>query len=553
LIGFAAVIILLFYFLGFRSIRAVVLPFLVVLMGTIWCLGFMAIFGLSLSIINIVIPPLVLTLGSSYSIHILNQYYREAGKNHPNGLWIAGAVTHVNRTIIMAAVTTIAGFLSLLAATMEQTRVFAVTTSFGILSCALLSLFFFPAVLSRLSHPSSNQSRQVVQGLLTRLIKKLGDFVVRRRIPVLLVWAVIIIFFGLSAKRLEYSTDAVSYFPQRDKVMKDMYFLTEKIGGFDEISVTIVAPQNEKNYFLQQPVLEKLSLLEEDLLSNPDISYVSSFIGYLKYINETVTGVSEIPQSKGLILLFSRFLKTFSSRENISRYLALLANEEFSRITLSLRVFNSETGKYIDEARFRAILERLEVSIPSILPPEIEWTIWGNGLRYVYLSDMIKKDHLLFMIISLSAILLITTIAFRSFRFGLYTLIPLVTGIIFNFIAMIILAVPLDMITVMVSSVAIGVGADDSIHFLLQFRRQLKKYPDNIAGAVSESLGITGRPILLTTVSIVGGLAVFAFASFKPIMYFGMLVIVALAAACAGTLCILPAVLTLTWKTRGKK
>jgi predicted RND superfamily exporter protein len=391
-----------------------------------------------------------------------------------------------------------------------------------------------------------------VQGLLTRLIKKLGDFVVRRRIPVLLVWAVIIIFFGLSAKRLEYSTDAVSYFPQKDKVMKDMYFLTEKIGGFDEISVTIVAPKNEKNYFLQQPVLEKLSILEEDLLSNPDISYVSSFIGYLKYINETVTGVSEIPQSKGLILLFSRFLKTFSSRENISRYLALLANEEFSRINLSLRVFNSETGKYIDEARFRAILERLEVSIAGILPPEIEWTIWGNGLRYVYLSDMIKKDHLLFMFISLSAILLITTIAFRSLRFGLYTLIPLVTGIIFNFIAMIILAVPLDMITVMVSSVAIGVGADDSIHFLLQFRRQLKKYPDNIAGAVSESLGITGRPILLTTLSIVGGLAVFAFASFKPIMYFGILVIVALTAACAGTLCILPAALTLTWKTREK-
>ena len=116
-------------------------------------------------------------------------------------------------------------------------------------------------------------------------------------------------------------------------------------------------------------------------MSNPDISYISSFIGYLKYINETVTGACEIPQSKGLILLFSRFLKAFSSRENISRYLALLANEEFSRITLSLRVFNSETGKYIDEARFRAILERLEVSIPSILPPEIEWTIWGNGLR----------------------------------------------------------------------------------------------------------------------------------------------------------------------------
>jgi predicted RND superfamily exporter protein len=100
LLGIAAVIILFSYYLGFRSVRGVLLPFLVVALGTLWCLGFMSLVGFSLSIITIVIPPLVLTLGSSYSIHILNQYYRDAGLVSGDSSWIAGAVCHVNRTIL---------------------------------------------------------------------------------------------------------------------------------------------------------------------------------------------------------------------------------------------------------------------------------------------------------------------------------------------------------------------------------------------------------------------------------------------------------------------
>jgi len=174
--GLTALIILGFYFLSFRSVRGVVLPFLVVVLGTVWSMGFMALLGYSLTIVNIIIPPLVLTLGSSYSIHLLNQYYRGARGTADNGLWLVGVVEHVSRTIMFAAATTIVGFLSLLVTDIRQTREFALAAGFGITASALLSLIFLPALLSRLSPPPEEQAHRVRSGAVSRSMVGLSRF-----------------------------------------------------------------------------------------------------------------------------------------------------------------------------------------------------------------------------------------------------------------------------------------------------------------------------------------------------------------------------------------
>jgi predicted RND superfamily exporter protein len=108
------------------------------------------------------------------------------------------------------------------------------------------------------------------------------------------------------------------------------------------------------------------------------------------------------------------------------------------------------------------------------------------------------------------------------------------------------------MITIMVSSIAIGVGVDDAIHFLIQFRTQLRGQRSSGHGdidtVIKKTLSVTGRPIVLTTLSILAGLLILSFATFKPIRYFGLLVAFTLAAACLGTIVVLPAVLSLRSK-----
>ena len=116
------------------------------------------------------IPPLIFALGSSYSIHILNQYYYEAAASSNDNRWIVPAIFHITKTVIMASVTTAIGFGSLLFSTIERIREFGIFTSFGILLCAFLSLFIYPAVLSHLKAPRESHKKRISKGFLAFLI-----------------------------------------------------------------------------------------------------------------------------------------------------------------------------------------------------------------------------------------------------------------------------------------------------------------------------------------------------------------------------------------------
>ncbi len=541
---FTALVILVFYFFGFRTIRGVVLPFAVVVLGTLWSLGFMSLLGFSLTIVNIITPPLVLTLGSSYSIHILNQYYRSGVGDWQDRYWVVGVVENVNKTILIAAATTIVGFLSLLATSIRQTREFALSAGFGIVSCALLSLFFFPALLTWLKPPKVEQIRRVSSGFVSRLMNVLSDFVARRRPFIIAALVIVAAAFGFSLTRINANTDTIGYFPQRDKVVQDMYFLTSKLGGFDEINLTLTAPDNRKGYFLQPQILQEVSDLEKELRSLPDISYSVSFASYLRFLNKVMTGADEIPQTRGPALLLSRYMKVLAAGQAENNEVTNLSNEEFSQMTLSFRIFNSSTKKFIDEEGLRNLLGEMKEVIDSSLPEEIMPEIWGMSMQYLTLSDLLRQNLAKSMLLSVFLVLGIASLTFRSLRFGFLTIIPLVSGVMLSFILMWIFGIPLDMTTIMVSAVAIGVGVDDAIHFLLYYRRSIERHSGNRELAVRETLAVTGRPILLTTLSIDFGLLVLALASFRPIVYFGILIVFTLSAACASTLVVLPALLS---------
>lgn len=537
----AALIILIMYYVGFRAKRAVFLPLAVVTMGTIWCLGFMTLLGYQLTVVSIITPPLVLTLGSSYSIHILNQYYREAKQTPGQRTEIINSIDHVNRTIILAAVTTVFGFLSLLPATMYQLRQFGIATSFGIVACAVLSLFFFPAVLSHLRVPKSFQTNKVLEGFLARTMGHLSQFVLRFRIAILCVLVLIIVAFFISLPHIRYQTDYVDYFPQKDSVVKDLNFINKNFGGYQQMYMTVTAPNGDKNYFLQRKALVQISNFENKLKTDPNVSYVSSFVTYLKYLNLLANGKDEIPTQPGLTMLLSRYLRTVAS-ESGGEVFKTLIGPDFSRLTVSFRFYDRKHNRLLSENDLRNAVSRVEKYASETIDPSLKPQVWGSTLRFLDLSAVMRHDQSQSTIISVVLIFLLTAIAFRSIRFGFFTLVPLATGIMFNFVLMAALGIPLDMTTVMFSSIAIGVGVDDSIHFVLQFNEQLHDTRDTTS-AITNTLEVAGRPIVLTTASIVGGLLMLTLGSFQPIVFFGLMVSSALFMTMVGTLVILPVVL----------
>jgi uncharacterized protein len=547
LLALAALIILLSYIVGFRSLRAVALPLLSTLFGTLWTVGFMGLMGFSLSLISIVAPPLILIFGNEYNIFTTSEYLRIARVEGPVPGWIERASRNVAKPIAMAFLSTVIGFLSLLTTSIRQTREFAVTASFGSLACAFLALFFLPAMFSLMKPPTVRI--HVEGGAFNRLMARVARFAYRRPAVVLSVLGAAVLLFGATVPLLVFNTDPASYFPGNDPVLRDMSAIYAKAGGYEQVSVSFDAPQARSGFFLNAEVLARVQSAEEALRAIPDISFAVSLPDLLQDINRAVTGEDAIPANRAVVMMFSRLLSAAGGSSPSGAILGNMTNRDFSRLTLSFRIFNSDTGHYMDESRFRALLASMKGALDAH-PVGATPVIWGDLLRNLSFADSLRRSLLLSMAISVISILVLTVLVFRSPLFGLYPLVPLVGGLLLNFSMMALTRIPLDMTTIMVSNIAIGVGVDSAIYVVIQYRRQIASLPGDPQEALAQTLAVTGQPVLLSSLSIVIGLLVFATAAFRPIVYFGMLVLFTLLATTLGTLVTLPTLLALDTRVR---
>ena len=543
---FSVIVILAILYLSFRSLRSLGLPLIVVGLGTLWTMGTMHLLGFELTVVSIMVPPLVLTLGSAYSIHILNQYYREARVKGEDKVWIAQSVGHINQTILLAALTTIIGFSSLASANLSQIREFGLATSIGVVYCALLTLFFFPAILRLLPAPRPAERDRALKGLIARFMERLSAWVIRNRVYILATVVLIAAGFALTLRNITYQTDYLSYFREKQWVIRDSQEIVKRFGGYSNVFITIEAPAGEENYFLKPEVLDTIARFEVELQKEPDICYLFSLTQQLKLMNLKLTGKFAIPESRAPILLLSRYMTAMINSPYGRSMAARPVNPDFTRFTIFLRAWNAQTKALMMEPEFKVLMRKIEALVDAKLNVGSERVIWGRALALLYISETLSRDQLFSVAVSLFFIFLVTTAGFRSLRLGLLTLIPMLTGIMLNFIIMVLWHLPFDVVTVMFSSVAIGVGIDDSIHLIIRYRRQIGIYTGKVDKAVvlAHTLKTTGRPILLTSLSLVAGLLVLCFSHFLPILYFGILVSLALVTTTVGALIILPALLS---------
>ena len=216
---------------------------------------------------------------------------------------------------------------------------------------------------------------------------------------------------------------------------------------------------------------------------------------------------------------------------------------------MSFRIYNSSNGHYMDEARFRSLL----VSMNKVLaenPTGATPVVWGDLLRNLSFADSLRSSLFISMAFSVVLILLLTIFVFRSPLFGLYPIVPLVTALLLNFAMMALTGIPLDMTTIMVSNIAIGVGVDSAIYTVIQYRREIARTPGEPLLALERTMKTMGQPVLLSSLSIAVGLVTFATAAFRPIVYFGMLVMFTLLATTLGILVTLPSLLAVDTRTR---
>lgn len=311
------------------------------------------------------------------------------------------------------------------------------------------------------------------------------------------------------------------------------------MGGTGPFTVSITAPNNEKNFFLDIDNLTKVYNYEEKIQESPDILQVISFPSYVSFANKTYSGEEGIPTTKGLINLLSRLLIVMENQAGSS--IDMILNDDASSMSMIIQHYDSVEENLMSTSSTTRVYKLL-VSNLGMLPDGTSVSVNGTPIVNIKFANRLLADQNKSTILSILVVLLLTIITFKSFKYGILTLLPVITGVMINYLFMYLANIPFDIITISFTSIAIGCGVDDSLHFMIRFKRKLNNGMLT-EEAISDTLVETGRPIILTSLSIICGMLVLSFASYTPIRYFGLLMSVSLFGSTIASLVFLPPII----------
>ncbi len=311
LIPLVVLVVLLSLLFSFHTLDGTLLPLLTVLMSTAWTVGIMAILDMPFTIVSSIIPVALIAVGSAYGIHVLTHYYvalDDRDKSVPLTRdsyqdLIVASLKEVMPAVLMAGITTIAGFISMMTSPIEPLHSFALFTALGVAFALILSITFIPCYLALKPLDKVDVRSKVFDKLAKRLEKKQAAIGRKQtgggllygqyqffsgnstRMTVFVGAMVLVSIIGL--KLLVVDTSFVNYFPARGKVRQDIAFADENFAGTNSLYLTVRSPQGEKAYNVD--MLVPLNNLQEYLETKyPEIGKTVSFATFVKKMNQVM-------------------------------------------------------------------------------------------------------------------------------------------------------------------------------------------------------------------------------------------------------------------------
>ncbi|OHD76013.1 MAG: hypothetical protein A2V99_08105, partial [Spirochaetes bacterium RBG_16_67_19] len=454
LVPIAAALILLALALSFRSLRGVLLPLSAVLISTIWTLGIMNLCHVSFSIITNVIPVVLLATGSAYGIHVVSAFGETAppGESSPPGESrrerASRSLGLVALPVLLAGLTTMAGFLSFVFGSyLTMIREFGIFSSLGVALALVVSLTFVPAVLSYLSPPAAERLGTPASGAGARVFERFGAFV-RRRAKIILavggaVAAVAIAFLPMVRREVE----VLSYFSRRTEIRQAERMMKADFGGSTTVQVLVEGD-------VQDPrVLAEMKRLEGFLQSRPGVANVHSAVELLEEMSFALVDRRELPET----------------REQAASLFFLLEGEpvldQLVRPDRQEALIQGTLGN-LDYRQLRALIRDTEKYIASLGEGPCGFRLSGTAVIYSRLDSALASSQLWSLLAAVAFMFLCNLLLVRSLAGALIGLVPVTFTLFVLFGVMGAAGIPLDVATVLLGSISMGLGIDYTVHFL---------------------------------------------------------------------------------------
>lgn len=538
LVPLVLIMIGIILWLVFKSIRGVLLPFATVGISVIWTVGLMGYLGKDFSPLNAVMPIILISLGNAYGIYILKRYYEELDRGKGNMLAVKGSIVSVGTAVLMAGGTTVAGFSSNLLSDITMMQEFGLFTSFGIAVALLISLTFLPAVLTLLG--KQKVKIKVKSSAIEAFLSRSADFISSKPKIILTISLIFVLFALAGLPGLEIDSNFFNFFAEDSRPRIAYELVKDKFVGSESVEIIIEGDVTDPQ------VLQAISAFQGDLYDTGLVGRPVSIANIIARTNQALNdgdpAYDRIPDNPNLI----------------SQYLLLIEMNDSSYLE---RFLTFEQ----DEARIQAMvsetsgegIDRLMGTIDDLTDKhfgdlQVEQTSTGLIVLIDTLSQLIVEGQIKGLIFALITVFIIVYLLLRSLQGSSLAVILISLVTLLNFGVMGWAGIPLDIVTVLISSIGIGVGIDYSIHIYARYLEE-KNEGSSTEVALKKTMTTTGTAILSNAGAVVSGFLILIFSSFPPFRYFGLLVSLIMLAAAAGSLFWIPAVITFTDKMRRQK
>ncbi len=528
LLPIAFLVIALILFLSFRNFKGVIFPLLTAVIAIVWSLGSMAVLGFSMSMISNNIPIILLAIGSAYAIHVINRVNQLEIANTPNA--VSTALGYVLIPVILAAITTVIGFVSFVfGAYLEMIVDFGIFTALGTFYACLLSILFVPAALSLTTNKTTKEThRKTSLFIEKKLLEPLSKLLFRSPKRIVFIWLLCIGVSVFGVFNIERSVDIQEYFKKDNPTRLAEKIMIEKFGGTKPVFVLFKGD-------MQSPeVLKTMRETAKYMKQSPDIYTSMSVADLIAEINFAITGNRTIPDDPEQI---EQLWFLLDGNEILNRFVS----EDLSEgIIISKFKSPDNTSKQVFSDYMNAFIAATSNE---------NCTIEITGMPFVDITMDRSLINSQMGSISIAIIFVIIMVGFilRSLKSGLYATIPIIAAIIILFGVMGLTGISLNIATVLVASVALGIGIDYSIHIISHFNKTYSKTAD-LHSAIHESIQISGKAIIINVVAVSAGFLVLIFSDMVPLQYFGVLIAISMFSSGLGALTLLPAVLILKYR-----
>ena len=538
LLPLVVLVLALVLFLTFRSWYGVLLPLGAVLIALIWTLGLMGVFRQPITIVMVVLPPVLVSVGSAYGIHIIERWEHERRLGKEPGSAVEIAVGNTGLPVFLAMATTAAGFGSNFLMKIASVRAFSVFSVIGIAFSFVLALTFVPAVLVLVKRDVRSNPAEAGNGRKrTRWLAGWGGWVYRHRSAVLLVGGVVTMLALVFATRVRTETDFVRYFKPGSQPSRAASIVNERFGGMMQFEFVIDGD------IVDPDVLARMARFQSGLESIPHVTKVYSIVDVLKTTNQAFNGgrpeFEQLPGTREATAQYLLLL-SFSGSEFLSRLMT--SDYQVARITAR---FDRQESREIAlaEERIRSLMDS------TFAGSSAKASVGGMPMAVLALHQNIQSSQLWSVVTALAAVLLLVSVLFGSLRLGLASLLPLLFTLAMSFGVMGAAGLRVDVVTAMLGSIAVGIGIDYSCHLIARRREE------QAAGFAGEelarrTLGSVGPAIIANALAVGLGFSVLMFSSLSILQQFGALVAATMFYSGIGALALLAAALSSRAKPR---